>query len=147
MIPGVTVTLVDGDGNTAEDRNRNPCTTVTGPDGTYKFENLPSGGMKVVFTDPSGSVLGGYALITPNAPGVEDDQDSDAEEDSQTGEISISEIEMMPDEDVFLDIPQTRLLIRMFCKFRQRPCCALQICFHFLPVQISSIYASTAREK
>ncbi|MFN8498615.1 MAG: SdrD B-like domain-containing protein [Anaerolineae bacterium] len=54
-IPGVTVTLKDGAGNTVG-------TTTTDPNGNYSFPNVPPGTYTVVETDPSG-----FVSTTPNS--------------------------------------------------------------------------------
>jgi len=57
-IPGVTIQLLDSNGNVV-------ATTTTGPTGTYSFTGLPSGTYTVVEIDPAG-----YTSTTPNSVGV-----------------------------------------------------------------------------
>jgi large repetitive protein len=65
--PGVTLTLKDKDGNVV-------ATTVTGPDGSYSFPNLPSGDYTITETQPNG--LGSSTLnivpvtLAPGTPGT-----------------------------------------------------------------------------
>ncbi|AJA07027.1 conserved repeat domain protein [Sphingopyxis fribergensis] len=56
-IPGVTITLRQGGTVIA--------TTTTGPDGSYRFENLPAGSYTVEETQPAG-----YGSSTPNSQSV-----------------------------------------------------------------------------
>ncbi|HET6523571.1 SdrD B-like domain-containing protein [Sphingopyxis sp.] len=56
-IPGVTITLRQGGTVVA--------TTTTGPDGSYRFENLPAGSYTVEETQPAG-----YGSSTPNSQSV-----------------------------------------------------------------------------
>ena len=56
-LPGVTVTLLDGNGNPVDDPNQpgnQPYVVVTGPDGTYRFDHVPTGQYKIVETQPAG---------------------------------------------------------------------------------------------
>lgn len=56
-IPGVTITLRQGGGVVA--------TTTTGPDGSYRFENLPAGSYTVEETQPDG-----YGSSTPDSRAI-----------------------------------------------------------------------------
>ncbi|PYC85349.1 hypothetical protein C7C46_06275 [Streptomyces tateyamensis] len=48
-IAGVTVELLDGNGQPVRDKDGKPVTTMTGPDGRYLFDGLPDGGYAVRF--------------------------------------------------------------------------------------------------
>jgi len=77
-LPGVTVTVYDSEGNILKDLDGNDCKKVTDANGDYRFENLPSGTVKVVFTNSEGVNLGDYALTVPNATDVDVSVNSDA---------------------------------------------------------------------
>ena len=66
-VEGVTVTLRDADGLPIG-------TTTTDETGAYLFENLPPGQYSVGFEPPDG-----YVFTTPDADGVDDGRDSDAD--------------------------------------------------------------------
>ena len=51
---GVTLTLLNGDGNPVLDNIGNPVTAVTSGGGTYSFANLAPGNYQIQETDPSG---------------------------------------------------------------------------------------------
>ena len=53
-IAGVTVQLLDADGNPVKDAQGNPITTTTDSNGAYSFTDLPLGTYTVKFTDPNG---------------------------------------------------------------------------------------------
>ena len=73
-IPGVTLALQDAAGNPVDDPNQpgvQDYVVVTGPDGTYRFENIPAGDYKVVETQPAGyadSPVGPTTLRTATVP-------------------------------------------------------------------------------
>jgi len=71
-VPGITVNLLDADGNPVLDADGNPITTVTAADGTYLFA-APLGTWSVSFTD----VPAQYGFTTAGA-GSDDAKDSDA---------------------------------------------------------------------
>src|SRR5690606_38192235 len=86
-VPGVTVTLLDADGNPVEGIDPQ----VTGDDGAYLFEGIPCGSYQVQFSD----IPEGYGFTTPNAPGVDDGEDSDAvptEDDLRIGVTATYEL-------------------------------------------------------
>ena len=56
---GVTVALLDSDGNPVLDHNGNPMTTVTDADGNYQFVGLGVGTYRVSIVDPNTGVLAG----------------------------------------------------------------------------------------
>ena len=56
---GVTVALLDGDGNPVLDHDGNPMTTVTDADGNYQFVGLGVGTYRVSIVDPNTGVLAG----------------------------------------------------------------------------------------
>ncbi|OAV44003.1 hypothetical protein A3850_005615 [Lewinella sp. 4G2] len=78
-IGGVTVTLLDSDGNqvtTDADGNTITGTTTTNPDGSYGFDNLPPGAYSVVFDISTADNAEFYTFTSPNA-GADDGLDSD----------------------------------------------------------------------
>ncbi|PWK77486.1 SdrD B-like protein [Lentzea atacamensis] len=71
-VPGVTVTLVDEQGNPVG------VPVKTGPDGKYEFPNIPDGTYKVCFE--MGALPGQYAGYVATTPNVGDDaKDSDVD--------------------------------------------------------------------
>ena len=56
---GVTVALLDGNGNPVLDHDGNPMTTVTDADGNYQFVALGVGTYRVSIVDPNTGVLAG----------------------------------------------------------------------------------------
>ncbi|MGA5821202.1 SdrD B-like domain-containing protein [Kitasatospora sp. NPDC094028] len=75
-IPGVTVNLLDGNGQPVRDKNGKPVTTVTDATGHYLFDNLPDGSYQVQFdltTLPTG------ATVTKRGAGTDPAKDSDAD--------------------------------------------------------------------
>ena len=83
-IAGVTVELLDADGDPVLDANGDPITTTTDANGNYRFTDLPYGDYRVRFTAPEG-----YA---PTKPGVGDDRanDSDIDGDGVTAVVSVN---------------------------------------------------------
>ncbi|WP_143393918.1 SdrD B-like domain-containing protein, partial [Fimbriiglobus ruber] len=55
-LPGVTVTLLDGNGNPILDQNNSPITTTTNASGQYLFTDLVPGSYEVRITPPAGYV-------------------------------------------------------------------------------------------
>ena len=112
-LPGITVTLLDKDGNPAVDMDGAPVDpVVTGAGGTYNFDNLPAGTYQVKFTDPSG-----LTLVQPNQ-GADDTIDSDAI-DAGAGMsviegITVAEGEHSADNDGGVYIPLGALSGRYF---------------------------------
>lgn len=105
ILPGVTVTVYDVQGYVVKDlKNGEECTAKTDSKGNYRFENLPAGTFKVVFTDGDVS-LGDYTLTVPNA-GTDDTKDSDASENAS--QISITDI-VMPTDEYITDSPYEKL--------------------------------------
>ena len=79
LVSDVIVKVVDGDGNVVRNLEGDACEIRTGADGSYSFTALPAGDISVSF-EPSAS--GGWRYMsaaTPNADGVDDAIDSDAE--------------------------------------------------------------------
>jgi large repetitive protein len=64
-ISGVTVKLLDADGNPVIDGNGNALTAVTGSNGKYLFNGLPVGTYQVEFVRPEG-----YLFTRPDADGL-----------------------------------------------------------------------------
>ncbi len=83
-LAGVTVELLDADGNPVLDANGNPIKTVTDASGNYRFTDLPYGDYQVRFTGPDG-----YA---PTQQGAGDDRatDSDIDASGVTGSITVN---------------------------------------------------------
>ena len=94
---GVTVTLLDANGNPVTDVFGNPVAAVTtGPDGRYQFSDLPPGDYQVVFTLPAG-----YGWARPNA-GADDGLDSDVApvtRTSPTGSTGVFTLSSVPVTD------------------------------------------------
>ena len=73
-IPGVALALLDAAGNPVDDPNQpgvQDYVVVTGPDGKYRFENIPAGDYKVVETQPAGyanSPVGPTTIRTATVP-------------------------------------------------------------------------------
>ncbi|WP_174521285.1 SdrD B-like domain-containing protein, partial [Arthrobacter woluwensis] len=74
-IQGVTVELLDENGQPVLDSNGNPITTTTDANGAYRFENLPLGKYKVRF---SGAPEG----MSPTTPGAGADRGKDSNIDA-----------------------------------------------------------------
>lgn len=56
-LTGVQLALLDSNGNPVTDNNGNPITTMTNANGSFSFENVPTGtGYQVVETDPNNLV-------------------------------------------------------------------------------------------
>ncbi|MEO0984325.1 MAG: SdrD B-like domain-containing protein [Cyanobacteria bacterium J06639_14] len=72
-VDGVLVKLQNPDGSAVLDGNGAPITTTTDSTGFYSFTGLTPGEYKVMFVAPDG-----FEFTTPNADGVADDADSDA---------------------------------------------------------------------
>ena len=87
-ISGVTVTLLDGNGNVIE-------TTTTGPDGRYLFTNIPAGTYCIQFGTPAG--LSG----TTQNSGADDANDSDI--DPNTGKTPNFVFEPLNGDDLSFD--------------------------------------------
>ena len=85
-VPGVTVNLLDSQGNPVLDANNDPVTTTTGSNGSYQFDNLFPTDYIVEFELPQ-TALG----FSPSNEGVDDGVDSDADQTTgRTGIISLS---------------------------------------------------------
>lgn len=56
---GVTIALLDADGNPILDKDGKPVTTVTDADGNYQFTGLPKGTYRVSIVDPNSGDLAG----------------------------------------------------------------------------------------
>jgi uncharacterized repeat protein (TIGR01451 family)/fimbrial isopeptide formation D2 family protein len=97
-VPGVTVTLIDADGNPVVDNQGNTVApAVTDADGLYLFSDLPPGDYSVVFSDlPAGTA------ITLTGAG------SDTAADSN-GLIASTSLPNNGDEDLTLDLGLVRL--------------------------------------
>ncbi|MEM8550891.1 MAG: SdrD B-like domain-containing protein, partial [Pseudomonadota bacterium] len=72
-IGGVTVNLLDGNGQPVLDGSNNPITTTTGSDGSYSFTVLP-GDYQVSFDRPNG-----FSGTSPQDAGNDDTVDSDGD--------------------------------------------------------------------
>ena len=58
---GVTIALLDADGNPILDKDGKPVTTVTDADGNYQFTGLPKGTYRVSIVDPNAGDLAGLS--------------------------------------------------------------------------------------
>ena len=77
-LKGVKVTLVDATtGDTITNLDGNECTTTTSDGGTYRFDKLPAGNMKVVFTD-AGAGFYKYRQSEAHVAGLDASVDDDA---------------------------------------------------------------------
>ncbi|MFD4537938.1 SdrD B-like domain-containing protein [Kitasatospora sp. NPDC058397] len=75
-IAGVTVKLLDGNGQPVRDKNGKPVTTVTDQNGHYLFDHLPDGSYAVQFDL---STLPAGATVTKRGVGTDPAKDSDAD--------------------------------------------------------------------
>ncbi len=82
--PGVTVNLLDGDGNPVLDDNGDPITTTTGPNGGYSFADLPLGDYRIEFIAPADTV------ISPAGAGGDPANDSDPGANGRTPVITLT---------------------------------------------------------
>ena len=99
LLPGVTVTVYDSEGNIVKDlKDGKECKAVTDENGNYLFENLPAGEFTVEFTDGD-TKISEYTLTVPKADGVNGDVNSDAAKD-ETGTPSIGGIPMPEDNEI-----------------------------------------------
>jgi len=100
-VPGVTVTLFNGDDTPAVDGGGNPVApATTDANGNYLFEDLPPGDYYVVF-DTSTLPGGAWGLTHQDETGVADDEDSDA--DQNTGQSHTTLFLNSGEEDRTLD--------------------------------------------
>ncbi len=101
LLPGLTVTLYDENGDMVVDLTGEDCITTTDENGDYRFDNLPAGEITVVFTDENGDTISEYTLTTPNAGNSTEEEktDSDAQLDNN-GDPAITGIDMPEDEDI-----------------------------------------------
>ncbi|WP_394940796.1 SdrD B-like domain-containing protein [Psychromicrobium sp. YIM B11713] len=84
-VPGVTVALLDGNGQPAKDADGNPVAPVTtGADGKYSFGNLAPGSYQVKFTAPAGTVF------TTKGTDPAADNDSNANPDGSTAPVTLT---------------------------------------------------------
>ena len=99
-VPGVTVNLLDCQGNPVLDGNNNPVTTTTDADGKYLFSNLTPGCYMVEFVAPSGS------SFTQANQGGDEATDSDADPATgRSGPVDLSSGENNLDVDAGLVEP------------------------------------------
>jgi hypothetical protein len=84
-VPGVTVNLLDENGDPVLDSSNNPVTTTTDSSGRYLFDGLAPGTYSVSFVSP-----GGYQF-SPDDQGADDATDSDADPNtSVTGQVTLA---------------------------------------------------------
>ncbi|MEE4311778.1 MAG: SdrD B-like domain-containing protein [candidate division KSB1 bacterium] len=93
-VPGVTVNLLDDQGNPALDAQGNPITTVTGQDGSYLFPSVFPGDYIVEYELPQGA-LG----FSPQDQTTEPDDSDPDPNTGQTGVITVGP----GDEDLTVD--------------------------------------------
>ena len=78
FLAGIRVTLVDAStGDMINNLDGIPCTIVTGSDGTYRFDKLPAGDMKVRFDD-AGAGFDKYRQSEAHVAGLDDSVNDDA---------------------------------------------------------------------
>jgi uncharacterized repeat protein (TIGR01451 family) len=87
-ISGVTVKLLDGNGNAVLDGNGNPITTTTDGNGGYSFTDLIPGSYSVMFVAPNGYML------SPSNQGNDDGLDSDGDSNGMTQSVTLTSGEL-----------------------------------------------------
>ncbi|WP_420862167.1 SdrD B-like domain-containing protein [Algirhabdus cladophorae] len=107
-IGGVTVKLLDGNGNPVLDGAGVAITTETNADGSYEFTGLDAGQYQVMF-DTNDTDLGGRTLVTQNA-GVDDTSDSDVGADGMTQVVTLGINDREEDLDMGVEDPGTSSL-------------------------------------
>jgi len=113
-IGGVTVKLLDGNGNPVLDAGGVAITTETNADGSYEFTGLDAGQYQVMF-DTNDADLGGRVLVDQNA-GVDDTSDSDVGADGMTQVVTLGINDREEDLDMGVEDPGTASLGgRYFC--------------------------------
>ncbi len=90
---GVTVVLLDANGDEVLGTDGQPITTVTDADGNYYFTDIPVGDYRVKFIAPDG------LAFTQQDAGSNDAIDSDADADGMTGVISVTKNHTTTDVD------------------------------------------------
>ncbi|WP_394940460.1 SdrD B-like domain-containing protein [Psychromicrobium sp. YIM B11713] len=83
-VAGVTVHLLDGNGQPVNDANGNPITTTTDADGNYLFPNLPAGDYKVKVDLPADR------KFAPQAAGTDREKDSNVGTDGVSDTVSVT---------------------------------------------------------
>ena len=83
-VPGVTVNLLDADGNPVNGSDDQPRTTTTDDSGKYSFGELPEGDYSVEFEAPEGKTF------SPVDAGDDDSKDSDAGSNGRTAPVSLT---------------------------------------------------------
>ena len=92
--PGVTIELLDGDGNAILDASGNPITTVTDANGFYEFTDLPAGDYRVRSSLPAAH------FFTAQDAGNDDTIDSDVDSTGLSSVVTLGEGENNPTVDV-----------------------------------------------
>ena len=103
--PGVTIELLDGDGNAILDASGNPITTITDADGFYEFTDLEAGDYRVRSSLPAAH------FFTAQDAGNDDTIDSDVDSTGLSSVMTLGEGENNPTVDVgiahFADLGDT----------------------------------------
>lgn len=106
-IGGVTVTLLDGNGDivtTDADGNTITGITTTDTDGSYLFDNLPPGVYSVVFDISTADNAEFYAFTTPNAGDDADDSDNSIVLDETNAQSDPTAFLNSGEQDLTLDV-------------------------------------------
>ncbi len=82
---GVTLTLLDGNGNPVLDGNGNAITTTTSGGGTYSFTNIEPGEYQIEQTDPSG-----YSSVSDGDDTVDGASDNDTNNNTNDNILRVS---------------------------------------------------------
>ena len=104
---GVTVTLLDGNGDiVTEDALGNTIsgTTVTAPDGSYLFGNLPPGSYSVIFDVGTADNAENYTFTTPNAGDDTVDSDNTTASGDSTAQSDPTPFLNSGEQDLTLDV-------------------------------------------
>ncbi|WP_170184057.1 SdrD B-like domain-containing protein [Glutamicibacter uratoxydans] len=84
-VPGVTVNLLDADGNPVNGEDGTPRTATTDDSGKYTFDKLPNGDYTVGFVAPEGKTF------TAADQGDDDSKDSDANSEGVTPVVTLTD--------------------------------------------------------
>ena len=92
--PGVTIELLDGDGNAILDASGNPITTVTDANGFYEFTDLPAGDYRIRSSLPAAH------FFTEQDAGNDDTIDNDVDSTGLSSVVTLAAGENNPTVDV-----------------------------------------------
>jgi serine-aspartate repeat-containing protein C/D/E len=108
-VSGVTVELLDGNGNPVLDSNGDAVTTTTAANGDYSFTGLEAGDYQVRFP----TSVDGKTLVDANDPNGNGDDTNDSDADTgtgTTGTITVGINETSSDNDAGVEDPGTAAL-------------------------------------